>query len=297
MALRQRLGGQKPTSIAFMDLPKTAPDAYAQWVMISRLVGFGDMLGVQSPAMLLPPLPKLMQHLSPAGSAAWADKDGWHVRSITPFPGSTILASDPTVSALGFAPLMAGIAMPALSRARHVAVEQQSMTQLRQIGMGAIMYSADHKGVFPKTLGEILPYVEQNAGLFVYPTSGKEAPAPGEPAAAAKWVDANSDYVYLAAGMKAAQIKNSAEVVIAHERFGLSPQGVGALFADGHVERLPQSEVQRRAVKPQAAGGSARPEAAPPGGRPAPPRIAPPPAPPRPTPPAPRPPRAPQPPR
>jgi prepilin-type processing-associated H-X9-DG protein len=258
--------------------------------MISRLVGFGDMLGVQSPAMLLPPLPKLMQHLSPAGSAAWVDKDGWHVRSITPFPGSTLLASDPTASMLGFAPLMAGIAMPAMSRARHAAVEIQSINNLRQIGLGAIQYSQDHKGLFPKTLGEVLPYVDHNPAVFVYPTSGKATPDGGDNAETAKWVDANSDYVYLAGGMKVTQIRDSAETVIAHERFGLSPQGVAALFADGHVKRLPQAEVQRRLVNNPAGGGSARPEAAPP-------RINPPPTPPRPTPPAPRPPRAPQPPR
>ena len=262
--------------------------------MISRLVGFGDMLGVQSPAMLLPPLPKLMQHLSPAGSAAWVDKDGWHVRSITPFPGSTILASDPTASMLGFAPLLAGFAMPAMSKARAQAFEVQSTSNLRQIGMGAMMYAQDHKGRYPNTLGELIPYVENNAAIFVYPTSGKAAPAKGDPAEAAKWVDANSDYVYVGAGMKVSQ-PNTAGVVVAHERFGLSPQGVGTLFADGHVERLPQGDVQRRLANRGAdAAGSARPESAPPERRPTPPRITPPP---RPTPPAPRPPRAPQPPR
>jgi prepilin-type processing-associated H-X9-DG protein len=112
-----------------------------------------------------------------------------------------------------------------------------------------------------------------------------------------KWVEANSDYVYVAAGMKMTQPRTT-EIVVAHERFGLSPQGVGTLFADGHVERLSQGEVQRRLANRGAeAGGSARPEAAPPGPRPTPPRINPPPTPPRPTPPAPRPPRAPQPPK
>jgi prepilin-type processing-associated H-X9-DG protein len=238
-----------------------------------------------------------MQHLSPAGSAAWSDKEGWHLRSITPFPGSTIFASDPTASMLGFAPVMLGFALPAVHKARAQAVEVQSTHNLRQIGLGAIMYANDHKGRFPNTLGEILPYVDNNPSVFVYPSSGKALTPGGQAGEAAKWVEANSDYVYLGAGMKSDQ-PNSTEAVVAHERFGLSAGGVNVLFADGHVERLPQSEVQRRlANRPAAGNGSARPDAPAPGGRPTPPRITPPPTPPRPTPPAPRPPRAPQPPR
>jgi hypothetical protein len=198
---------------------------------------------------------------------------------------------------LGFAPLLAGIAMPALSRARMQALEVQSMSNLRQIGLAAIMYSNDHKGRFPNTLGETLPYLENNPSVFVHPKSGKAAPATAAPAELAKWVDQNSDYVYVGAGVSH-KTERTAETVIAHERFELAQGRIAAAFADGHCETMPVDELRRRLAS-RAAGGSARPEAAPsaPGGRPTPPRITPPPAPPRPTPPAPRPPRAPQPPR
>ena len=71
------------------------PDAYAQWAMISRLSGFADLFGVQSPPILLPPLGKLLPHLAPAGSVSWTDNDGVHARGVSPFPGATALGTDP----------------------------------------------------------------------------------------------------------------------------------------------------------------------------------------------------------
>jgi hypothetical protein len=96
--LRKRLAGESHGNIngfSYMDLPRTAPDAYAQWAMISRLSGFADLFGVQSPAMLLPPLGKLLPELSPAGSVSWTDNDGFHARGVSPFPGATALGTDP----------------------------------------------------------------------------------------------------------------------------------------------------------------------------------------------------------
>lgn len=109
LAVRDRLGGTKATAIAFMDLPRTAPDSYAMWAMISRVSGFADLLGVQSPAMLLPPMHKLMAQLTPAGSAAWVDDAGWHARAVMPFPGAQLLASEP-IGALMLPSMLMGYA-------------------------------------------------------------------------------------------------------------------------------------------------------------------------------------------
>lgn len=95
VALRQRLGGEKATSIQFFDLPKTAPDAYGLWLLVTRASGFGDVLGVKAPPMVMPPLQKLIPHLSPAGQVTWADDQGLHVRALEPFPGAELIGSDP----------------------------------------------------------------------------------------------------------------------------------------------------------------------------------------------------------
>lgn len=94
LSLRKRLGQQNPTAIGFLDLPKTAPESYQDVLLLSRLyLGLADLFGAKTPAMILPPLAKLMPHLSVAGGVSWVDKDGWHQRSVEPFPGSQLLGT------------------------------------------------------------------------------------------------------------------------------------------------------------------------------------------------------------
>ncbi len=125
-ALRTRMGIENPTGFQFMDLPRTAPDAYPQWLMVSRLSGFGDLFGVPSPAMLAPPLSRLLPQLTAAGSVSWVDNDGWHAKDVSPFPGSTALATDPFGGAMGMQPLLWGVALPAQVRRSERSVPAQA---------------------------------------------------------------------------------------------------------------------------------------------------------------------------
>ena len=111
--VRARLNVADATGVGFADLQKTAPDGYTTWLMISRLTGFAEMFGVDSPAMILPPLNRLMPHLTPAGSVLWVDKDGYHAKNLTPFPGATLLAQDPLAGGAMFLPAMMAGAMNA----------------------------------------------------------------------------------------------------------------------------------------------------------------------------------------
>jgi hypothetical protein len=95
-ALRKQLGGgEKITSVQWIDLPKTAPDAYPGWMMIGRSVGFGDLFGVDSPAIVGPPFKTLMANLKPTLTVMWADEKGMYSHSRVPFPGASMLSSDP----------------------------------------------------------------------------------------------------------------------------------------------------------------------------------------------------------
>ena len=180
VALRKRLGGEKACGVSFMDLPRTAPDAYAQWVMISRLSGFADLFGVKSPAMLLPPLNKLLPQLTPAGSVTWVDKDGWHMSAVSPFPCATALSTEPLGALLALQPLGMAVALPALSRAREQAVQAKSMSNLRQIGIAGVMYAnADAKtGRFPASLGEIGAHAGPHRGGLYPPRPSRANPNP-----------------------------------------------------------------------------------------------------------------------
>lgn len=124
--LRQRLGGEKATSIQFFDLPQTAPDAYGIWLMITRLSGFGDVFGVKAPPMVMPPLDKLIAHLSPAGQVTWVDDQGLHARALEPFPGSELIASDPWAMLASAYMTAIPVALPAMQKAREQARHAQA---------------------------------------------------------------------------------------------------------------------------------------------------------------------------
>ena len=235
IALRQRLGQPNPASFTFMDLPKTAPDAYGAWLFVSRLAGIGDLFGVKSPPLIMPELNKLQQHLAPAGSVGWADADGFHMRSIEPFPGSTMVASDPAISALYLEPAMVATLLPALNRAREQANRVKSASNLRQIGQAAMMYANENKGNFPPDLKTIYKQVDLTPSVFINPRSDTAPPPPGTPDEMAAWVQEHGDYVWIGKGKNAS---SPADTVLAYEKLEDNPEGVNVLFADGHVEFL-----------------------------------------------------------
>ena len=76
VAFRQRLGGQPLSAVEFSDLPVTAPQSYWSWLAVSRVVGFGDLFGIDSPPMVLPELSVLMAHLGSAGAGSWGEDAG-----------------------------------------------------------------------------------------------------------------------------------------------------------------------------------------------------------------------------
>ena len=244
-AVRKRLGATNVNAVGFADLPQTAPDAYATWVAVSRLSGFADLFGVPAPAMLLPPLPKLMPHLAPAGQVTWTDKDGIHMKGISPFPGAAILASDPLGGAQS-APVLISVLLPALTKAREQANHIKSAANLRSIGVGAMIFANENRGTFPKTLGELAAKGELPPTVFISPQhEGHVAyPPPGaSPAVRSRWIEENSDYVYLGAGRK---MSGGVDFVLAHEKLDASPEGVNVLFADGHTEWMGVDEARQR---------------------------------------------------
>lgn len=251
VALRKRLsddaggvGGAKVSSIQFMDLPKSTPDSYGTWLLVSRLSGFADLFGVQSPAMLLPPLNRLLPQLAPAGAVTWTDADGWHARAVSPFPGATVLGNDPLAAYLSSAPVGMAMYLPAMRKAQFQAQRAREANNLRQIGIATQMYANDHKGEMPSSLGELIKgkYVE-SVDVFLDPNARIE-PKPEKPDEQAEWVDEHAAYKWLGKGVKLEGVA-TADKVIAHEKLEEHFDGVNVLFADGHVEWLNIEEARR----------------------------------------------------
>jgi prepilin-type processing-associated H-X9-DG protein len=185
--------------------------------------------------MLLPPLNQLMQHLAPAGAVSWVDDAGWHETSTSAFPGSTILATDPT-SVMGPA-IMTSILLPSLNRARETANRVKCASNEREIGMAILLYSNEHQGAYPPDLGTLIKTQDIAAECFTCPSSGDEIPPQIKAAnkdAQAAWGNEHSAYIYVGAGLK--NNAPASTVVLYEKKDNHDEDGMNFLYADGHVE-------------------------------------------------------------
>jgi prepilin-type processing-associated H-X9-DG protein len=243
VALRKRLGGEKAVSLQFYDLPRSAPTSYQVWLLVSSFAKLGDIFGVDTPPALLPPLNKLMQHLTVAGSVTWVDEKGWHFRAVSSFPGATMLASDTgglldlQTSAMGMA-----ILLPSLNRAREQANRVKSASNLRMIGQSVMIYANENKGKFPEDAGTILLSGDITAEVFVSPRTGTSTPQGLEGDALKAWANEQADYTYVGKGKK---YTAGADEVLAYEKPDRVTDGVNILFCDGHVEWLQMQQAQQ----------------------------------------------------
>ena len=202
--------------------------------------------GIEIPPILIPPLDKLQPHMTPAMSVTWTDETGWHQKSVTPFPGASILGSQQSLL-LGQSALMTSVLLPSLSKARETANRVKCGSNLRQIGMGCLIYANDHNGKLPPDQGTLLKEADLTLPVFLCPSGNTTVPPEvlaGNLDAKATWVNQHSDYVYLGAGKT--QATANAETVIAYEKDNHHNDGMNMLFGDGHVEYLHTFEAQRR---------------------------------------------------
>ena len=246
-AVMKRLGDHPAASVSFDDLPATAPIGYSSVLAMSRLyLGFADLTGVHPPAMLVPPLGKLMAELEPAGSETWADAAGWHFKSISPFPGSGTFGNADLGSVGATGPLMASILLPSFSKARETANRAKSASNLHQIGLAILLYQQDNNQKFPDDLGVLVNAEQIGAEVFLSPGTDHAVPAEFAGMTAeekAKWVDENSDYVFLGKGQK----NPDATFIVAYEKLTLHDgDGANVLFGDGHAEWLTAAEAKEK---------------------------------------------------
>jgi prepilin-type processing-associated H-X9-DG protein len=249
VAMRKRLGqetgGANATSIAFADLPRTAPTIYPTWLLLSSYAGFADVFGIQSPPILLPPLDALLAQLAPAGRVCYTDDAGFHMTGMSPFPGATALGSDPSLNVAAPA-LMASILLPSLNRARETANRVKCASNERLIGIAILVYSNENKGKYPPDVGALLLTQNITPEVFTCPSSDN-ALSPGLRAKKldeqAAWVNDNSSYVYVGAGMTNAAGANA--VVLYEKADNHENDGMNILFGDGHVEWLQMPQARR----------------------------------------------------
>lgn len=225
----EQLGAKEVDSLSFTDLPHTAPESYASLLALSRLVlGIGDLFGVPSPEPVVPTYDVIAANLVPTGSISWSDDRGFYARAIEPFPGSALLQIGDISGLVQAAPLMLGVALPSMSRARETANRVKSASNLRQIGMVCLLHATENRGAYPKD--PLAAAAARDAALSVFDSPLGDSPG--------------GDYAYLY--FDGLTVAVGEEVVIAYDRAALDGgDGTNVLFGDGHVEWMPRPRFQR----------------------------------------------------
>ena len=242
-------GGGGASGLSFADLPATTPDAYAGWLAVARLIdGGADMFRVEPIGPILPTLPSILQHVTPAYGASWSDDAGWRTHSVSPFPGAAGVLQTQQ-SAAGYVAIQMLPALPLLGQelggARETADKVQSASNLRQIGLGAILFADANGGRMPNDLGEILATQDITVEVFLNPRVGDDLPVlpAGDAEAMAEWASNDSDYEWVGDGLT---WEAGADTILAYEKPAGLEQGINVLFADGHVEFLTYAELPDR---------------------------------------------------
>ena len=153
------------------------------------------------------------------------------------------------------------VILPSMCRSREGANRVKCASNMKQIGLAAIMYANDHGGQFPDDLAALLRTQDLVPAVFVCP-SGKEAPASGETTQAVlaeMGRPGHVSYVYVGKGLT---VNSPPDSIVLYElptnhpddsmsavKTGDEPpnDGMNVLCADGHVEWL--SSLEARALR------------------------------------------------
>ena len=131
--------------------------------------------------------------------------------------------------------VLAILAVPATIQARRQALRVQCASQLRQLALGAFMYSNANRGFFPPDLDALVT----SAGMT--PTLLRCEACAGDPTkpVASTGAFGNYSYVYLGNGRRASAIRSPmTEPLIYELPTNHDDPGINVAFADGHVEML-----------------------------------------------------------
>jgi prepilin-type processing-associated H-X9-DG protein len=129
-----------------------------------------------------------------------------------------------SAGAVGAAAVLAGMALPAVAKARENARDVRSMVVLRSIGQGFNVYAADQKDALPTSVDDLVKAQYVTHDMLRSPFG----PAPG-----------GSDYWVNPRGGKISAIDDPAHYVIAYDRaMAQSQKRIAVAFLDGHVENL-----------------------------------------------------------
>ncbi|MGE5295199.1 MAG: DUF1559 domain-containing protein [Solirubrobacterales bacterium] len=217
----KKVAGQLPKEI----LGFTYTDSQVQFnQMMMQLQQFWPMAammasqnGFKLPAVL-PSLTHIAKDMGPSCSYSYYGSDGLY--SYNRGPGIEVGLAAVAGGAVG-----AGVALPALAKAREQARITVDMSNLKQIGLALHMYAQDNNGKFPSDLQNAEKYYG-NAKILVSPRKPRDFEGPS--------------YLYVPDQNETGNSGN----IVAYENPDFAGEDIVALFLDGHVERLTPDRFQ-----------------------------------------------------
>ncbi len=235
-AVRKRVS-PTPSILMYANTPGLLRKLYGVplvgWTLMTNMIG--REVGPALTPEMLPILPKIEKYLTPDICAVSADAKGITIESYGSGIGVGMIAGSPVGPALTTAMLL-----PPLSRARMLAKRSLSAANLKNIGMGCMMYQVEENQLPP----DLIKLVEKNAiipELLMSPNSGRKVrlDAKGKPIGP-------FDYVYLGSDLKKDDIRDPGGTILAYERPEINRyQGTNVLYADGHVTWVSMARFQR----------------------------------------------------
>jgi hypothetical protein len=126
--------------------------------------------------------------------------------------------------------------VPAVFRAREVAQDTASMSNVKQLCMAAIMYENEH-GTLPEKMSDLAEYAGA-ASVFVHPRNAKNAALIDleKP----ETIDQYTDYELVTKGGTLADIDDPGNTVLIQEKEGVAKGPRVKGYVDGHVTRHPE---------------------------------------------------------
>jgi len=150
--------------------------------------------------------------------------------------------------------LLIAILLPSLNHPRPANDRVKCASNLRQIGQAILLYTHDHAGQYPDSLGILLLNEDMIPPVFICPCSNDSASAQPTTREQAAEINAGKhcSYIYLGRGM-------TTNLVAPHCVIGYEPlanhsgDGMNVLFGDGHVEFI--DKIHAASILTQVAAG------------------------------------------
>jgi len=239
-AIRERAGDRAGglAALGYCDTPRLARSSMGAGTMVLTMLGNATRVSPASSAPALPGAPAYMEGVRPCiGVATWWGSDlvyRWTTDESLTVLGAVAVSQYAKAVTVQTVPMMVGILLPAVQKARTNAIEIKASVQVRAIGMAFTQWASSNNDVYPPSFDAL---VEQNL-LTPEILRSPFGPVQG----------ATTDYVALLGGTN--DFAANRIIVIDAAAIAIGNHTIPVGFADGHVESLTSEELEVRLADP-----------------------------------------------